>query len=82
MVDGLHMPIWKRTIKPLTISLSEVGRRLRGIDNGSNVNNVQHKSNQNCHYEYPPDNKYILIKNFKNNPTNRFIVYVNTQKNT
>jgi hypothetical protein len=31
--------------KPLAIALSGVGRRLRGIDNRSNVNNEQHKSN-------------------------------------
>jgi hypothetical protein len=29
---------------------------------GDNVNNVQYKSNQNCHYEFPPYNEYILIK--------------------
>jgi hypothetical protein len=35
-----------------------VGRGLRGKDDGGNVNNVQHKSNQNCHYESP----HILTK--------------------
>jgi hypothetical protein len=35
--------------KPLAIVLSEVGRGLRGRDNGDNVNNVQYKFNQNCH---------------------------------
>jgi hypothetical protein len=30
MVDGLHIPIWNRTNKPLAIALSGVGRRLRG----------------------------------------------------
>jgi hypothetical protein len=30
------------------------GRKLRGRDDGGNVNNVQYKSNQNCHYESPP----------------------------
>jgi hypothetical protein len=52
MVDGLHIPIWNRTKKPLAIALSGVGRRLRG-DDGGIVNNVQYKSNQNCHYESP-----------------------------
>jgi hypothetical protein len=29
---------------------------------GGNVNNVQYKTNQNCHYESsPPHNEYILI---------------------
>jgi hypothetical protein len=39
--------------KPLAIALSGVGRGLRGRDNGGNANNVQYKSNQNCHYEFP-----------------------------
>jgi hypothetical protein len=42
--------------------LSGVGRELRGRDNGGNVNNVQYKSNQNCHYESPPYNEYIPMK--------------------
>jgi hypothetical protein len=62
MVDGLHTPIWNRNKKPLAIALSGVGKGLRGRDNGGNVNNVQYKSNQNCHY-VPPYNEYILIKN-------------------
>jgi hypothetical protein len=32
----------KQTKKPLASALSEVGRRLRGRDNGCNINNVQH----------------------------------------
>jgi hypothetical protein len=36
---------------------------LRGRDDEDNVNNVQYKSNWNCHYESPPYNEYILIKN-------------------
>jgi hypothetical protein len=31
-------------------------------DNGGNGNNVPYKSNQNCHYEFPLYNEYILIK--------------------
>jgi hypothetical protein len=54
MVDGLHIPIRDRLKKPLAIALSGVGRGLRGRDDGGNVNNVQYKSNQNCHYEFPP----------------------------
>jgi hypothetical protein len=44
-----------------------VGRRMRGRDNGSNVNNVQYKSNWNYHYEFLPiiyPNKKF-IKKFK-----------------
>jgi hypothetical protein len=62
MVDGLHIPIWNRTKKPLAIALSGVGRRLRGRDSGGNVNNVQYTSNRNCHYE-PLHNEYILMQN-------------------
>jgi hypothetical protein len=39
-----------------------VGRNLRGRDGGGNVTNVQYKSNQNCHYEFPLHNEYMLIK--------------------
>jgi hypothetical protein len=60
MVDGLQMPILNRTKKPLAIALSEVGW---GGDNGGDVTNIQHKSNQNCHYESPLYKEYILIKN-------------------
>jgi hypothetical protein len=53
MVDGLHVSIWNRTKKLLAIALSRAGRGLKGRDDGGNVNNVQFKSNQNCHYESP-----------------------------
>jgi hypothetical protein len=53
MADGLHIPIWSRTKKPLAIALSGVERGLRGRDSGGNANNVQYKSNQNYHYESP-----------------------------
>jgi hypothetical protein len=36
---------------------------LRGRDDGGDVTNVQYKSHQNCHCEFPPYNEYILIKN-------------------
>jgi hypothetical protein len=61
MVDGLHIPIWSRTKKPLAIALSGVGRGLRRRDDGGNVTNVQFKSNQNLYHD-PPYNEYILIK--------------------
>jgi hypothetical protein len=37
----------------------------RGRHKGGNVNNVQNKSTQNCCYEYPLYNEYILIKIYK-----------------
>jgi hypothetical protein len=54
MVDGLHIPRWTRTKKPLAVALSGAWRGLRGRDDGANVNNVQYKSNWNCHYESSP----------------------------
>jgi hypothetical protein len=42
-----------------------VGRGLRGRDDGGNVTNAQYKPNQNCDYEFPLYNKYILIKKIK-----------------
>jgi hypothetical protein len=39
--------------EPLAIALNGVGRGLRGRDDGDNVNDVQYKTNQNCHYESP-----------------------------
>jgi hypothetical protein len=62
MVDGLHISIWNRTKIPLAIALSGLGRSLRGRDNGGNVNNVQYKTDRNCHCD-SPYNEYILIKN-------------------
>jgi hypothetical protein len=44
MVDELHIPIWNRTRKPLTIALSRVGKGLRGRDDVGHVNNVRYKS--------------------------------------
>jgi hypothetical protein len=62
MVDGLYIPIWNRIKKPLAIALSRVRRGLTGRDNGVNVTKGS-ESDQNCHYEYPPYNGYILRKN-------------------
>jgi hypothetical protein len=58
MVDGCHKPIWNRIKKPLAIALSGV----RGRDDEGNVNKAQYKPNQNCHYESPLYNEYILTK--------------------
>jgi hypothetical protein len=60
-VYGLHILIWNRTKKPLAIVLSGAGKELRGRDNGGDITNVQYKPDQNCHYESPPYNEYILI---------------------
>jgi hypothetical protein len=54
MVDGVYIPMWNWTKKPLAIALSGVEWRLRGRNDGGNVNNVQYKSNWNCHYESSP----------------------------
>jgi hypothetical protein len=59
VVDGFHIPIWKRTKNLLAIVLSW-GEALRGRGHGGNVNNVQNKTNQNC--ESPPYIENILIK--------------------
>jgi hypothetical protein len=64
-VDGLHVPMWNGTKKPLAIPLSEAWRELRGRDDGDNVTYVHYKSNGDCHYESHPYNAYILIKNYK-----------------
>jgi hypothetical protein len=65
-MDFTHR-IRKRTKKkPLAIVLSGVGRKLRGRDNGDNVNNVQYKTDQNCHCK-SPHNEYIIIKNYNKN---------------
>jgi hypothetical protein len=81
MVDGLHILIWNRTKKPLAIALSGAGRGLRGRDDGSDLTNVQYKPSQNCHYESPPYNEYILIKHFYNKKrekrdAGRFLIWV------
>jgi hypothetical protein len=52
MVDGLHILIWNRTMKPLAITLSGVGRGVKRRNDGDDVTNVQHKSNWNCHYKW------------------------------
>jgi hypothetical protein len=63
MVNGLHVPIYSGTGKSLAIALSRVGRGLRGRNDRGNVNNVQRRSDQICHYEStPPYNDYSLIK--------------------
>jgi hypothetical protein len=57
MVDGLHIPIWNRTRKPLANALSGVGREFRE----RNYRGIVNKTDWNCHCESPP-NEYILIK--------------------
>jgi hypothetical protein len=53
MVDGLNIPLRNITKISLAISVSRVGRGLRGSDNGSDVTSEQYKPTQNCHYESP-----------------------------
>jgi hypothetical protein len=62
MGDGPHVLLWNKTKKPLAIAL-------RGGENGSDLSNVKYKLNQNCHYESPLCNEYILIKNSQNERT-------------
>jgi hypothetical protein len=40
------------------------GEEVEGERYGGNVNNVQYKPNQNCHYESPLYNEYILVQKF------------------
>jgi hypothetical protein len=40
MADELHIPILKRTKRPLAIALCGVGRELRGRNDGDNITNV------------------------------------------
>jgi hypothetical protein len=40
MVDELQIPTGSRTKRPHAIALSVAGRRLRGRNDGGNVNNV------------------------------------------
>jgi hypothetical protein len=53
MADGFIYLYETELKKLVTITLSGMGRGLRGRHNGGNVNNVQYKSNQNCHCESP-----------------------------
>jgi hypothetical protein len=43
MVDGLHIHIQNRMMKPLATALSGVGRESKGGDCGGNLTNVQCK---------------------------------------
>jgi hypothetical protein len=54
---------FRQKINKEILELNNIARGLRGIDNGGNVNNVQYKSNWNCHYESHLYNEYFLIKN-------------------
>jgi hypothetical protein len=56
-----------------------VERELRGREDGSKVNNVQYKSNWNCHYESPLHNDYILIKIYNKN---RDLMFRDVKKNS
>jgi hypothetical protein len=63
MVDGFHIHIQTRMMKPLAIALNGTGMGLGGgEDGGGNVTNVQHKPVWNCHNESFLSSKHILIK--------------------
>jgi hypothetical protein len=53
LMDFIHL-FETELKKPLAISLSGVGSKLIGRDNGGNVNNEQYKTNQNCYYKSLP----------------------------
>jgi hypothetical protein len=57
MVDGLHVPIWNRTKKPLAIVLNEMGKVLRVRGDGGELTNVHHKPNQRQWGQY----KYCTV---------------------
>jgi hypothetical protein len=44
-----------------------LGRGRRGRDSMGSINNIQYKSDWNCHYESPLNNEYIPIKNLYKN---------------
>jgi hypothetical protein len=63
MVDGLHIHIWNKTMKPLKIALSGAGRGLQEEgegDGGDNLTNVQYVYSELSHW-IPLYNEYILI---------------------
>jgi hypothetical protein len=68
MVDGLHIHIKNRMMKPLAIALIEAGRGLLRGDVGGNPTNIQCKAIHNCHNEPLLYNEYILIKTGETNP--------------
>jgi hypothetical protein len=63
-VDGLYIPIWTKTMKPLAIAWSGPGRGVERERFGGNLTNVQYKSIWNCHNESPLYNECIIIKIF------------------
>jgi hypothetical protein len=62
MVDGLHILMWNRTKKPFAITLSRVGKGVKGREGGGDLNNVQYKTIWNCPNGSPLSNKYTLIQ--------------------
>jgi hypothetical protein len=55
--------LWKRWVLEF-IRVHTSFSNVNWKDDGGDVTNVQYKSSQNCHYESPLYNEYILIKNF------------------
>jgi hypothetical protein len=62
MVDGIQILIWNRTMKPLAIVLSGVGRGWKGRDGGIDLTNVKYKLIRNYHNKFPLYNEYLVIK--------------------
>jgi hypothetical protein len=58
-------------VKPLTFTLSGVGRGLGEM--GDDLTIVQHKAFQNCHNESSLYNEYILIK-MENKSVFRYVI--------
>jgi hypothetical protein len=68
-------------MKPLAISLSEVGKGLKGRNGGGDLIDVQYKPIWNCHSESPLYNEYILIKIKKRKiKNNKKLGIINYQK--
>jgi hypothetical protein len=61
MVDGRHIFIQNRAMKPPAIALNGAERRSRGRNGGGHLTNVQYKPIWSCHNESPLYKEYILI---------------------
>jgi hypothetical protein len=61
MVNGLHIYVWDKTIKPFATVLSGVGG-VEGGDGGGDLTYVQYKAIWNYHSESPLYNEYMPIK--------------------
>jgi hypothetical protein len=62
MVDGLRIPTWNKTKKPLAIALSGAGRQ--GRDDGGDITNVHISLIRIVIMNPLLHNEYIIIKKF------------------